>query len=155
MRVTSCISVLILIAVSTGILEDARSASSEGAPLPALLRNVKAGGGYNSACPPTTETSKKVLAASGGKLALSPELDQRLREQFPSGSSSDTLAKALTSQGFVPAGSCQEEPSIRIATFHREGRGLLPYDISARIFWKVDPQNQIVWTKGFVTYSRL
>lgn len=112
--------------------------------LPTLLRNVTARGGYWGACPPT----------SGG-LATSPELDARLNTNFPPGSDVQKLESTLVKEGFHIDGVCHTDGSIHIAGFYRKGVGLLPYDVSAQVYWKVDQAGHVVWTKGFVMYIGL
>lgn len=122
---------------------------------PRLLQDVTAGSGYASACPPDSATDKKTLEIWKGQLAISPEFDQRLRNEFPPGTDSNTLINSLTAQGFVLAGVCKNEPTIQIATFYQKGQGFLPYDTFAQVFWKTNEQGRIIWTKGLVSYSGL
>jgi hypothetical protein len=121
--------------------------------LPPLLRDATAGGGWWGACPP--ETPEEVQRQAGRPLALSPELDRRLAELFPAGSSEDKLVDTLRTQGFELMPSCKNEHSIRIAAFIQRGGGLLSYPITANVYWKVDETGNIVWTKGFVRYTGL
>jgi hypothetical protein len=122
--------------------------------VPALLRNVTARGGYWGACPPSDKTGQETLKTMG-RLATSPELDARLNAAFPPGSDGQKLERTLGEQGFRVVGICKTDGSIRIAGFFRKGAGLLPYDLSAEVYWKVDQVGRIVWTKGFVTYIGL
>jgi hypothetical protein len=122
-------------------------------PLPALLRNVTAGGGWWGACPPDTE--QEAREQLGHTLALSPELNQRLVQSFPSGSSEKRLSDALSAQGFELLPSCKNDSSIRVAAFNQHGGGLFLPPIVANVFWKVDEAGNIVWTKGFVRYVAL
>ena len=66
--------------------------------LPPLLTDVTAGGGWWGACPP--ETTEEPHLREGEPLALSPELDQRLAQAFPPGSSEKQLLRTLREQGF-------------------------------------------------------
>lgn len=88
-------------------------------------------------------------------LALSPELNQRLMQEFPRGSSQDRLTSALVQQGFtLEPRPCTEDRSVRMAWFSQHGGGFAgPYPMHANIFWKVDRSNRLVWTKGFVEYT--
>ena len=122
-------------------------------PLPALLRNVSAGGGWWGACPP--ETPAEAQEQQGRPVAVSPELNRRLAELFPSGSSERTLVDALRSQGFELMLSCKGDLSIHIAAFVQHGTGLLSHPMTAEIYWKTDEADNIVWTKGFVRYVGL
>ncbi|SEK13785.1 hypothetical protein [Paraburkholderia diazotrophica] len=112
--------------------------------LPTLLRDVTAHGGYWGACPPTS-----------GALAISPELDSRLKNNFPPGSDGQKLEGTLVKEGFHIDGVCNTDGSIHIAGFFRKGVGLLRYDVSAQVYWKVDQEGRVVWTKGFVMYIGL
>ena len=123
-------------------------------PIPSLLQGVTAGGGWGSACPPRDEQERKMIEVSRG-LALSPELDKRLKERFPPGTQAGSLEKELSNEGFRTAGVCETDRTISRATFFRNGRGLLPYSTSATVYWKVDEKNSILWTAGMVTYSGL
>ncbi|MCX4164353.1 MULTISPECIES: hypothetical protein [Paraburkholderia] len=90
-----------------------------------------------------------------GRLGTSPELDARLNAGFPPGTDDLKLKRTLTEQGFRVDGACKTDGSIHIAGFFRKGVGLLSYDVSAQIYWKVDQVGHIVWTKGFVMYIGL
>jgi hypothetical protein len=105
--------------------------------LPPLLRDVSAGGGWWGACPPEGDGRRE--------LALSPELNRRLEDQFPPGTSEQRLIRVVSDQGFHRAASCQSDPTIHIATFGRP-------DMRAAVYWKSDDAGSIVWTKGFVFY---
>jgi hypothetical protein len=87
--------------------------------------------------------------------ALSPELNQRLRQQFPAGSSGDRLAQTLTVQGFQGLAACEADPSIRRAQFRgRTGDPIVP-EVFSVVAWKEDAKGGIVWTKGLVAYTGL
>jgi len=137
--------------VVLGVLFGAWSAPKP--PLPALLKNVTAGGGWWGACPPVTP--EEARAQSGRPLALSPELNQRLAQSFPSGSNEKRLSDALNAQGFELLPPCKSDPSIRVAAFNQHGGGLLFPPLVANVFWKADGAGNIVWTKGFARYVAL
>ena len=126
-------------------------------PLPPLLQNVSAGGGWGSACPPRDNKERKMM--EGLKLAVSPELEQRLLDGFPPGSSSDQLASTLTAQGFQLRSPCEADQTIQSASFFRETITGFPGFLSRRnrtsatVYWKSDDKHRIVWTKGFVSYQ--
>jgi hypothetical protein len=121
--------------------------------LPALLRNVAAGGGLWGACPP--DPKEETRALPGQTLALSPQLNQRLAQSFPPGSSERGLSDTLSAQGFELLQSCKNDPSIRVAEFSQHGGGFFSPPIVANVFWKADEAGNIVWTKGFVRYVAL
>ncbi len=118
--------------------------------LPAMLHGVSAGSGYSSACP-----AHKEEVSSIPKLAISPELNQRLLEAFPPGSTEVALTKFLVAQGFSFHGSCDTEPLIRHASLNQKGKGSLAYSTHAQVFWQVDADGKVVWTKGVVGFSGL
>lgn len=122
-------------------------------PRPPLLRNVSAGGGWWGACPP--ESEEEAREREGRPLAISPELDRRLSQSFPPGSSETKLVATLRSQGFELMSACKSDPSIHVALFMQHGHGLLSYAMTANVYWKVDQANNIQWTKGFVRYVGL
>ena len=115
--------------------------------LPPLLQNVSAGGGNFSACPP--------VASETLPIAISPELDQRLSQQFPPGFDDASLVQTLTAQGFKLSGHCEADPTVQRASFFQKGVGCLAYDTIAEVFCKKDDRDRIVWTKGLVRYSGL
>ena len=59
----------------------------------------------------------------------------------------------LTSIGFELIGPCDEDPTIYRALFKQKvlGPTFVWYE-DAKVQWKVDPENRIVWIKGFITY---
>lgn len=123
-------------------------------PLPPLLDKAGAGGGYNTACPPTNEQERKLIEISGG-LAESPVVSQRLQTRFPTGTDAALLSKYLVDQGFQLAAPCASDASVQRATYFRRGVGLLPYDTSSTIYWKIDAQQRIEWVKGFLFFQGL
>ena len=119
--------------------------------LPAILHGVSAGSGYSSACP----TPKAEEASSVRKLAISPELDQRLLEAFPPGTTEESLTSFLLKQGFSFNGSCDTDPLVRHASFNLKAKGFLRYSTHAQVFWRVDADGRVVWTKGFAGFTGL
>jgi hypothetical protein len=122
-------------------------------PLPPLLQNVTAGGGWWGACPP--ETPEAAVAREGRPLALSPELNQRLGQSFPPGTSDTRLVDTLRAQGFEILSPCKADAFIHVAAFTQHGGGVLSYPMTANIYWKVDERGNILWAKGFVRYIAL
>lgn len=92
---------------------------------------------------------------AGQKLAVSPELSDRLGRQFPPDTAALTLTQELSREGFRAPTACEADPSIMVAEFIQKGSGLLPYDLDASVYWKVSGDGKIVWTKGFVFYQGL
>jgi hypothetical protein len=120
-------------------------------PLPPLLKHVTAKGGWYGACPPRNQQEEQSRLRSGE--ALSPELNQRLAEQFPPGSSGPELSRFLMSQGFKQLESCENDTAIHRAYYDGPISGVL-LNINANVYWKTE-ENTIVWTKGFVAYGGL
>lgn len=117
---------------------------------PSLLENVSAGGGWWGACP--SQNAEEASLRERSPIATSPELNERLRRLFPSGTNEKVLIDALSSQGFSLLPPCAGDKSIRLAGFQQQGGGLLRYPVKAEVYWKVDESGVIVWTKGFVRY---
>jgi hypothetical protein len=120
-------------------------------PTPLLLQDVSARGGWWGACPAKND----VEAKSHPHLAISPELNQRLGEQFPPGSDEAKIIDTLKKQGFALPRPCDGDDSIRSAMFNQQGGSLFASPLSAEVFWKVDGAGNILWTKGFVRYIGL
>ncbi len=133
----------------------AASCSSTSQPVvPPLLRGATAQGGWWGACPPSSETEKESRRIMG-QLAISPEFNSRLQNAFPPGSAERDLLASLSAQGFVLSDPCKADSTIRIASFHADGRGFLRYATNAQVYWQADADGRIVWTKGFVAYIGL
>jgi len=127
--------------------------SSNKAIVPPILQGATAQGGWWGACPPGNQTEADSIRAMH-QLALSPQFNERLKKDFPPGSSEQTLVESLRKQGFRDAGYCKSDQSIKLATFYAKGSGILPYATIAEAYWQTDGDH-IVWTKGFVSYSGL
>lgn len=119
--------------------------------LPKLLEKVGAGG--SNPCPPRSEQERKIRGI-GGEYHPS-EIDKRLAVEFPVGASGYEVATTLINQGFNVEGSCESDATIRRANYFQKGKGFLPYDIYAGVYWKLDDKQRIVWIKGSVGYSGL
>ncbi len=148
-RRISLLATLALLAV-TGCNESADQA----VPLPPLLNKATAGSGWGSACPPGNETDRKKIEAAG-KLAVSPEMEQRLKKEFPPGTHNDRLIAALTAQGFTIAAPCETDKTIQQASFFWTESGFHVANVFATVYWKLDERGRVVWTKGFIFYSGL
>ena len=92
---------------------------------------------------------------AGRKLAVSPELSDRLGRQFPPGSRASALQEALSTDGFEAPMACEADPTIMTSAFFQKGSGWLPHDVNASVYWKVAGDGKIVWTKGFIFYQGL
>ena len=115
-------------------------------PLPPLLEGASTSGGLYGGCPRAVLVDRK-------ELALSPELDERLRQQFPPGTPARKLSEALVSQGFVLGRPCKEDNSIREANFTKKGDGFYYlFRTDSSVFWKTDERGNIVWTEGFLMF---
>lgn len=122
--------------------------------VPPILRGVTAGSGFFGGCPPSDEAAADAIR-NAGKLAVSPEFDSRLEAAFPPGSPQEALIDSLTGQGFVLAGACKTDSTVRIALFHLNGRALSRLEMGADVYWRADKEGRIIWTKGFVMYVGL
>ncbi|MFO1464929.1 MAG: hypothetical protein U1F35_00560 [Steroidobacteraceae bacterium] len=122
-------------------------------PLPPLLRNVSAGGGWWGACP--AETVEDARLRQGMPLAISPELNQHLNQSFPPGTAELLLRERLNNWGFTELPPCPGDSSIHGAAFVQHGGNVFSAAMTANVFWKVDGAKNIVWTKGFVRYAGL
>ncbi|MGX5831504.1 hypothetical protein [Mesorhizobium sp. 43Arga] len=123
--------------------------TSCGPALPPLLEGASARGGLYGGCPRPAPVDKQALA-------LSPELDGRLRQQFPPGTSESKLSATLVVQGFVLGPRCEKDNSIRVANYTLEADGFYSlYRTDSSVFWKVDGQGNIVWTEGFLMFIGL
>lgn len=89
------------------------------------------------------------------KLAVSPELSDRLGRRFPPGSPASALKDELSTIGFEAPSACEADPTITAAAYFQKGSGLLAYDVNASVYWKADGEGRIIWTKGFIFYRGL
>lgn len=78
----------------------------------------------------------------------SPELSDRLSQQFPPGAPSSDLKTALVQQGFKYFETCPGDSTIHRAIFCRG----FPRSGRATVYWKVDGDDRIVWTSGAMFY---
>jgi hypothetical protein len=109
-------------------------------------------GGYWGACPSPDGDDARTKY---GGLALSPRLEARLQEQFPPGTPEAKLVAALADQKFVMLSQCDEDRSVRRAGFTEKSGGVAFYPMTAKVYWKVDDSNRVVWTHGFVAFTGL
>jgi hypothetical protein len=86
-------------------------------------------------------------------IAEAPEFNSRLRQEFPLGTDDASVVSKLTRMGFRILASCDTDPSIRIARFDQTGASLYP--LTARVYWKVGRHKEVVWVRGFVSYTGL
>jgi hypothetical protein len=117
--------------------------------LPPMLRSVTAGG-QGDPCHPDP-LWENMPAESPSRPRGSPELNERLEREFPQGSSEENLIRALYRRGFKELAKCENDQSIRRAWFHR----VFPIEMNVVVYWKTDPQNALVWTRGHVWYTFL
>jgi hypothetical protein len=121
-------------------------------PTPPLLRNVTVGGGWIGACP--AESGSDAQFKKDLPLASSPELDRRLLQEFPTGLAEGRLVEELTRHGFAMLPSCQDDPSIHLAVFRQRGGGVSSeFSMTANVYWKVDRENAVAWTRGSVAFT--
>jgi hypothetical protein len=114
------------------------------------LKDVTASGGQWGACP-QAPGSEDPLRKEKSR-ALSPELNQRLLNEFPAGSSEKHLVETLRQQGFELLAPCDTDASVHSASFTQHGGGIFSYPLTANVSWKVDDFGHVVWTQGFVRF---
>ncbi|MGB6536807.1 MAG: hypothetical protein WBF58_12690 [Xanthobacteraceae bacterium] len=117
--------------------------------LPPMLRGVTAGG-QGDPCHPN-QFWENLPANSPSRPHGSPELNDRLSHEFPPGTPESKLVHALDRLGFEALPPCENNTSIHSAFFRRK----FPLEIWARVYWKVDVNDAIVWTRGDVAYTFL
>lgn len=116
-------------------------------PVPALLRNLHATGGWwSQGCPPPEDFLRHSL-----KERVSPELTRRLRARFPPESDGAAMERYLLAEGFQISSPCGERaPSVRQAQFHQDG---CPYPMNVKIAWERAEDGKLAWIKGSVSYK--
>jgi hypothetical protein len=114
--------------------------------LPLLLRNASSPGGYADGCP-------RPKWDSTSPLAVSPEINERLRRSFPPGTPARKLSAELIKEGFSIDAPCTDDNTIKIASYTEKHYFL--YQAYANIYWKVDSSGNIVWAEGFIEYEGL
>ena len=113
--------------------------------LPPLVQGATSGsGGTGYDCRTGTEP------ASDSALAQSPEMTERLRQQFPPGTPTDALRSALLRQGFSVEGPCSPDRSISWAQFRRNGN-----EVVANVYWREGSDRRLIWSFGEVYYTFL
>jgi hypothetical protein len=83
------------------------------------------------------------------------EFDERLSTMFPRGSDSSQLGEALRKMNFMIEGTCETDASIKFARFDQAGLGNYLFPLTAIVYWKVDSQGKVVWTKGSISFTGL
>lgn len=83
--------------------------------------------------------------------ANSEELQQRLYQQFPPGTNEAMIIRALAEQGFSSMVSSKDDKTIHTSYFESQF-GVLS-GIRSTVQWKVDKDDKIIWTKGFVFHE--
>lgn len=115
-------------------------------PLPPLIVGAHSGGGQ-SACPFADGHPPSVGD-------VSPQLQVRLQEQFPSGTPVERLIKELKNQGFGDVLKCEHDPTIQWVGFYKAA-GFSLHATTAFVYWKADASGSLVWTKGYVFFVGL
>ena len=90
-------------------------------------------------------------------MADTPELDRRLKAEFPPGTAETELVTNLQKIGFGAIVSCKDDVTIHIARYDQPPQPdvFLFFPMTATIYWKVDENNKVAWSKGFVMYNSL
>lgn len=124
-------------------------------PTPPLLIGVSARGGWwEGGCPALS--GDEVGLRDPALEALSPELTERLRSQFPVGSDARRLERSLRDQGFGAVVPCANAPAVRKMEFRQSVDGFFGPrpGIYASVAWE-ERRGRIMWTKGHVAFSDL
>jgi hypothetical protein len=110
--------------------------------LPPLIRGAQAVGGNVPSCP------RSGLVSDVDFQHGNPDLGQRLLAKHPDGSKASALVIDLRRQGFELQGACPTDASVRWA-MHRSWLG------QANVYWKTDPAENLIWTRGYVEWDGL
>lgn len=117
--------------------------------LPPLLRDATAASGYGVLCEPPSDFSTTLELA-----VQSPEIRDRLINDFPPGSPASLLRSALIEQGFNIQANCSLNKSIHWARFQATGQGAnFETIVLGMIYWTEDDRGKVVWTSGNILYS--
>jgi hypothetical protein len=143
----------VITAAAAGLFLAACGGEPPSPATPPLLRDVSAQGGWwNGGCPPRDAAEARLNATSPE--ALSPELTERLAQEFAVGSDAGRLERALRDQGFQVRAPCATVPAIRLAEFRQTGGGFYgPYPVFAQVAWEQDDAGRLVWAKGHVAFT--
>lgn len=149
MPYTRCATIAVLCGLA---LAGCSTSTAPQKPLPPLLAHATGNGGWLFGCPAISNNAHALTAT---RSPASPEITQRLRQQFPPGTAEADLTRLLADEGFDAPLACEADSSIRHAHFFQKGTGFLPYDANADVFWKVDADGRIVWAQGGIFYQGL
>jgi hypothetical protein len=120
-------------------------------PLPPLLQGASTTGGSNFLCEQGQGQGSRPETASH-----SPEIVQRLRRNFPVGSSATKLREALSHQGFSIHLACSPDKSIGWAELRQHGgNGVTAMPAYGTIYWKQNQAGRLVWTTGDIAFTGL
>lgn len=120
-------------------------------PTPPLLNDATSTGGTSFSCEPGHGAGSTPETASH-----SPEINERLKQSFPSGTPALDLRRSLVLQGFELQGSCSPDRSIQWAIFkQRGGNGITAFPAFATIYWKENRAGKIDWAMGDIQFTGL
>jgi hypothetical protein len=120
-------------------------------PLPPLLEGASTTGGSNFLCEQGPERGSTPETASH-----SPEIVQRLRHDFPTGSQASNLRAVLLRQGFSVHDACSPDKSVSWAEFRqRGGNGITAMAAFGTVYWKQDGNGRLIWTTGDIAFTGL
>ena len=118
-------------------------------PLPPLLQGASTTGGSNFLCEQGRGPGSSPETASH-----SPEIVQRLRRDFPVGSSATRLREVLSGQGFSIHDACSHDKSVSWAEFRQNGgNGITAMPAFGTVYWKQDQAGRLVWTTGDIAFT--
>jgi hypothetical protein len=117
-------------------------------PLPPLLQGATTTGGTFDPCGRGGSPGSTPETA-----AHSPEIVERLRRDFPAGTSAARLRDSLSRQGFTIR-DCPLDRSVAWAEFRQHGgNGITAMAAMGTVFWKQDRAGRLVWTTGDIAFS--
>jgi hypothetical protein len=120
-------------------------------PLPPLLEGATTTGGTTELCGQGRGQGSTPETASH-----SPEIVQRLRHDFPAGTSASRLRTALERQGFSIHDACSPDKMVSWAEFReRGGNGITAMAAYGTVYWREDAAGRIVWTTGDIAFAGL
>jgi len=120
-------------------------------PLPSLAAGATTTGGSNFLCEPGNKQGSTPETASH-----SPEINQRLKRDFPPGSPAVLLRRSLIRQGFKLEGACSPDHSVWLATFRqRGGNGITAFPAFVSVYWREDAAARLIWASGDVAWTGL
>ncbi|MCW2282764.1 hypothetical protein M2323_000529 [Rhodoblastus acidophilus] len=115
------------------------------APPPELIAGLADEGFSGAPCPARTILEQDARKKRGPQAPTA--FAQRLRARFALGSPGEALKKTLFDQGFAPISPCANDEGV----FGARWRGKNWGDPDAYVYWRVDPEEKLVFVDGHVS----